>query len=86
MKIDYLKEHFPDALVAVNELLAGHGRDKHEEDEWRKLFPADNADLAVDHLERWMCEEAIDPDTGKSHLINAACRCIMALQKELEEK
>ena len=79
-------------IVELNDFLAGHGKDKHGDDDWKKKSEKDHAENADCHIADWFeskyfdYEGGIDPDTGKSHLINATARCMMARAKELSQE
>ena len=68
-------------IVEVNNLLAGHGKDKHGDDDWKKLHQVEHVRHARIHLAK-----NIHGLTDESHLINAAARCIMARAKELSQE
>lgn len=34
------------------------------------------------HISSWLCGEKLDPETGKSHLVHAACRILFIITLE----
>ncbi|MCK9250364.1 MAG: DUF5664 domain-containing protein [Solirubrobacteraceae bacterium] len=69
------------AILAVSQLLAdeqaSHG------DRWRRRPARHHLAAALRHAYRWLGGETVDPDSGHSHLVHAAARLLMALDREI---
>ena len=61
------------ALFEATKVLA-QGADKYGEDNWRRIPARDHVNHAIIHLYAHLAG-----DTQEPHLINAFCRCMMAI-------
>ncbi|MGE4424982.1 MAG: dATP/dGTP diphosphohydrolase domain-containing protein [Solirubrobacteraceae bacterium] len=68
------------AILAVSQLLAdeqtSHG------DRWTARPTTHHLAAALRHAFRWTAGETVDPDSGHSHLVHAAARLLMAVDRE----
>lgn len=77
--------YFPDALDAVARQ-SWAGNEKHNPGEplhWAREKSSDHMDCAARHM---MTPDAIDPETGETHLTAAAWRILAALQIQQEKR
>jgi hypothetical protein len=76
----------PKALLAVSEVLT-IGAQKYDEENWRKLENLQNryTGASLRHIFSHMDGEALDPETGSSHLAHAICCLLFKLEIEIEE-
>lgn len=70
------------ALRAVA-FIQAHGADKHGPNTWQEVPMEKHLDAALSHLSHWAAGETIDPDTGHSHLWNAATRVLFLVEQEI---
>jgi len=66
-----------DALESTIKVLM-HGAKKYSPDNWRKVEKERYVDALLRHIIAFLNGEAIDPDSGQSHLAHATC-CILFL-------
>jgi len=59
------------------------GLEKHGRDTWRDLPIETHMDCALSHLAHWNTGQKVDPDTGHSHLWNAATRVLFCVELEM---
>ncbi len=57
------------------------GARTHGIDEWRKHNSQHHLDRALQHIYLHLAG-----DTGEDHLVNAGCRLLMCIEKNMEEK
>lgn len=74
----------PNALLAVAKVLT-FGAEKYGRDNWRlvKNAEARYLDAALRHINAYQRGEAVDPESGESHLAHAVCSLMFML--ELQE-
>lgn len=74
----------PNALLAVAKVLT-FGAEKYGRDNWRQVESAETRylDAALRHINAYQRGEAVDPESGESHLAHAACSLMFML--ELQE-
>lgn len=74
----------PNALLAVAHVLT-FGAEKYGRDNWRQVENAETRylDAALRHINAYQCGEAVDPESGESHLAHAVCSLMFML--ELQE-
>lgn len=70
------------ALRAVSHILA-IGAEKHGRETWRNIPIDTHMDAALSHLAYYGSGQKIDPDTGYSHLWNAATRILFCIEIEI---
>ncbi len=80
-------KYLPEWLFVDMAHVLEYGDKKHPGEEWRKLDILDHLDHCRDHIQiwkrGWYCKKRRhDQETGKSHLIHAAIRCLMAAARE----
>lgn len=75
----------PRALLEVAWVLTLGGR-RYGDDNWRRVTPLRERylDATLRHLNAFQRGEALDPDTGLSHLAHAVCSLLFILEDELE--
>ena len=76
---------FPNALKAVSDLM-DWGEAKHPGEEWKALPNWHHLNREDTHTRSWRYEEKVNPESGRSHLVHAACRLLMAIEAEAREK
>jgi hypothetical protein len=87
--ITYLPVSVFEEILSVLE----YGDKKHPGDEWKNEDYFEHYHHAMRHLEHWrdgacgmyLVANEIDSESGKSHLIHAAIRCMMAAALEKEK-
>ncbi len=74
----------PNALLAVARVLT-FGAEKYGRDNWRQVENAETRylDAALRHINAYQRGEAVDPESGGSHLAHAVCSLMFML--ELQE-
>lgn len=74
----------PNALLAVAKVLT-FGAEKYGRDNWRQVENAETRylDAALRHINAYQRGEAVDPESGESHLAHAVCSLMFMI--ELEE-
>ena len=74
----------PNALLAVAKVLT-FGAEKYGRDNWRQVESAETRylDAALRHINAYQRGEAVDPESGESHLAHAVCSLMFML--ELQE-
>lgn len=74
----------PNALLAVARVLT-FGAEKYGRDNWRQVESAETRylDAALRHINAYQRGEAVDPESGESHLAHAVCSLMFML--ELQE-
>lgn len=74
----------PNALLAVAKVLT-FGAEKYGRDNWRQVASAETRylDAALRHINAYQRGEAVDPESGESHLAHAVCSLMFML--ELQE-
>lgn len=74
----------PNALLAVARVLT-FGAEKYGRDNWRQVESAETRylDAALRHINALQRGEAVDPESGESHLAHAVCSLMFML--ELQE-
>lgn len=76
----------PKAILAAAEVMALN-EGKHPNAPWKTNYSTeDHVGALLRHCLKWLGGEKVDPETGKSHLIHAACRSLMASEVEMREK
>jgi hypothetical protein len=70
-------DEFRDVLNDIESLFQ-MGRGKHDTHWSHDRTPSYHVAKAISHISKHMIER-IDPDTGKSHLVNAVARLLIAL-------
>lgn len=71
------------ALIEAASLMAAEQQAKG--DGWKDAASADHVDAALRHALRWAAGVIEDDETGRSHLVHAAVRLLMAVDRELNE-
>ena len=71
----------PNALLAVARVLT-FGAQKYGRDNWRKVANAETRylDAALRHINAYQRGEAVDPESGESHLTHAVCSLMFMLE------
>lgn len=71
----------PNALLAVAKVLT-FGAEKYGRDNWRQVSSAETRylDAALRHLNAYQRGEAVDPESGESHLAHAVCSLMFMLE------
>lgn len=71
----------PNALLAVAEVLT-FGAEKYGRDNWRQVESAETRylDAALRHINAYQRGEAVDPESGESHLAHAVCSLMFMLE------
>lgn len=74
----------PNALLAVARVLT-FGAEKYGRDNWRQVENAETRylDAALRHINAYQRGEAVDPESGESHLAHAVCSLMFMI--ELQE-
>lgn len=74
----------PNALLAVAKVLT-FGAEKYGRDNWRQVASAETRylDATLRHINAYQRGEAVDPESGESHLAHAVCSLMFML--ELQE-
>lgn len=74
----------PNAMLAVARVLT-FGAEKYGRDNWRQVENAETRylDAALRHINAYQRSEAVDPESGESHLAHAVCSLMFML--ELQE-
>lgn len=76
-------KYIPESVLVDLAAVLEYGQNTHDLDAWKS---ADNVQHATNHLgEYTMYGKRVDEDTGKSPLIHASIRCIMAASLEKEK-
>ena len=73
----------PNALSAVAKVLT-FGAEKYGRDNWRQVENAETRylDAALRHLNAYQRGEAVDPESGESHLAHAVCSLMFMLEMQ----
>lgn len=71
----------PNALLAVAQVLT-FGAQKYGRDNWRQVSNAETRylDAALRHINAYQRGEAVDPESGESHLAHAVCSLMFMLE------
>lgn len=71
----------PNALLAVARVLT-FGAEKYGRDNWRQVENAEvrYLDAALRHINAYQRGEAVDPESGESHLAHAVCSLMFMLE------
>lgn len=71
----------PNALLAVARVLT-FGAEKYGRDNWRQVESAETRylDAALRHINAYQRGEAVDPESGESHLAHAVCSLMFMLE------
>lgn len=71
----------PNALLAVAQVLT-FGAEKYGRDNWRQVDSAYThyMDVALRHINAYQRGEAVDPESGESHLAHAVCSLMFMLE------
>ena len=71
----------PNALLAVARVLT-FGAEKYGRDNWRQVENAETRylDAALRHINAYQRGEAVDPESGESHLAHAVCSLMFMLE------
>ena len=71
----------PNALLAVAKVLT-FGAEKYGRDNWRQVESAETRylDAAMRHINAYQRGEAVDPESGESHLAHAVCSLMFMLE------
>ena len=80
-------KYLPESVFVDMAHVLEYGDRKHPGEEWRKLSVLDHLEHVRDHIRLWkigwyLKNRRLDKETGKSHLIHAAIRCLMAAARE----
>lgn len=73
----------PNALLAVAKVLT-FGAEKYGRDNWRQVENAETRylDAALRHINAHQRGEAVDPESGESHLAHAVCSLMFMLETQ----
>lgn len=73
----------PNALLAVARVLT-FGAEKYGRDNWRQVESAETRylDAALRHINAYQRGEAVDPESGESHLAHAVCSLMFMLEMQ----
>lgn len=71
------------ALIEAAALMTAEQKAKG--DGWKAIPAADHVDAALRHALRWTAGVTEDDDSGRSHLVHAVVRLLMAVDRELNE-
>ena len=73
----------PNALLAVARVLT-FGAEKYGRDNWRQVENAEMRylDAALRHINAYQRGEAVDPESGESHLAHAVCSLMFMLEMQ----
>lgn len=71
----------PNALLAVAKVLT-FGAEKYGRDNWRQVENAETRylDAALRHINAYQRGEAVDPESGESHMAHAVCSLMFMLE------
>lgn len=75
----------PSALRAVGRVRA-FGRVKHPADDWRRFHAMEHMEAAVGHMLEAANGVTADLESGEHPLAHAACRLLMALEREMDPR
>jgi hypothetical protein len=73
----------PNALLAVAKVLT-FGAEKYGRDNWRQVSNAETRylDAALRHINAYQRGEAVDHESGESHLAHAVCSLVFMLEMQ----
>lgn len=77
-------KYLPESVLVDIASVLEYGDKKHPGEEWERESISFHLGHAYKHLEAYLCVENIDSETGKSHLIHAIIRILMAAALEKE--
>lgn len=71
-------------VESVAILMTLMGQWKYKEPKWKTIGTTEHVNAAIRHIRGWLAEEE-DEESGMSHLVHAATRLLMAVEREMGE-
>jgi hypothetical protein len=68
--------------LAAELMTQSNNPDKHQDAKWKRMTPEEHIDALMRHLNAWLTKNAVDSESGMSHLIHVAVRALMAAERE----
>jgi hypothetical protein len=71
--------------LAAELMTQSNNPDKHQDAKWKRMTPEEHIDALMRHLNAWLTKNAVDSESGMSHLVHVAVRALMAAERETDE-
>jgi hypothetical protein len=68
--------------LAAELMTQSNNPDKHQDAKWKRMTPEEHIDALMRHLNAWLTKNAVDSESGMSHLVHVAVRALMAAEME----
>lgn len=68
--------------LAAELMTQSNNPDKHQDAKWKRMTPEEHIDALMRHLNAWLTGDAVDRESGMSHLAHVAVRALMAAERE----
>lgn len=80
-RVDLIDPRF---LLELGEVL-GFGAEKYGENNWQAIEPKRYKAAALRHMCQYCAGEKVDKESGKSHLVHAACNLMFLYWSDMNE-